>query len=69
VAEDVASRFVQCLTQPFLLQAGPVQIGTSVGIAFAPQHAKDHEELIRLADAAMYQAKHGGRNRYVIHVP
>jgi diguanylate cyclase (GGDEF)-like protein len=68
-AEEVAARFVQCLTEPFALQAGPADIGTSVGIAFAPQHAKDRAELIRLADAAMYQAKHGGRNRYVIYAP
>jgi len=68
-AETVAARFVQSLTEPFMLQAGQVQIGTSVGIAFAPQHANDREQLIRQADAAMYQAKHGGRNRYVIHAP
>lgn len=68
-AEEVAARFVQCLTQPFALQAGSAHIGTSVGIAFAPQHGQDRTELVRQADAAMYQAKHGGRNRYVIYAP
>ena len=68
-AEEVAQRFVQCLTQPFALAAGAAQIGTSVGIAFAPQHATEIDQLLSLADAAMYQAKHGGRNRYVVHAP
>ena len=35
----------------------------SVGIAVYPQHADSAEDLIRLADVALYQAKDEGRNR------
>ena len=34
----------------------------SVGIAVYPQHADSAEDLIRLADVALYQAKDAGRN-------
>ena len=40
---------------------GPVTV--SVGVSLLPEHGIDLEELIDLADRAMYQAKLNGRNR------
>jgi diguanylate cyclase (GGDEF)-like protein/PAS domain S-box-containing protein len=40
---------------------GPVTI--SIGVATFPQHGRLPEELLRRADAALYRAKHQGRNR------
>jgi diguanylate cyclase (GGDEF)-like protein len=40
----------------------PLTITVSVGVAVYPQHGSQAEELIRLADAALYSAKSGGRN-------
>jgi len=37
----------------------------SLGIAAFPQHGNNLESLIRSADAALYEAKEGGRNRVV----
>jgi diguanylate cyclase (GGDEF)-like protein len=42
---------------------GPVTV--SIGIAVFPEHATSREELMRVADAALYRAKHAGRNRSV----
>ncbi len=56
-AEQMAQRFIDVLTTPFELASGPVQIGTSVGIALFPRDAQDADELIRQADQAMYRAK------------
>ncbi len=42
----------------------PVQL--SAGIACFPMHGKNADEVIRNADAALYQAKDGGRNRAVL---
>lgn len=38
----------------------------SIGIAVYPEHAEFGESLMRKADAALYQAKNGGRNRAVV---
>lgn len=40
----------------------------SLGIAAFPEHATTAEALIRMADAALYQAKSDGRNRAVIYL-
>jgi len=37
-----------------------VHIGVSIGIAIYPIDGKNSESLMTNADAAMYQAKHGG---------
>ena len=35
----------------------------SVGVAVYPQKSDDLEDLVRNADAALYKAKRGGKNR------
>lgn len=66
VATEIADRFIQCLTAEFMLKAGAASIGTSIGISLAPLHGMDLEQLVALADQAMYQSKHQGRNRYTV---
>ncbi len=41
---------------------GPIDVNmqVSIGIAFGPESGTDHEHLVELADAAMYQAKRAG---------
>lgn len=41
----------------------------SMGIATYPNHGKDEEILLKVADAALYRAKQEGRNRICIGVP
>jgi diguanylate cyclase (GGDEF)-like protein len=43
---------------------GPVTI--SVGVAMLPHHATTAEALLRVADKALYRAKHEGRDRVVL---
>jgi len=45
--------------------AGQSRVTASIGIACYPQHGERLEELIRVADAALYRAKAAGRNRVV----
>ena len=40
-----------------------VRISASIGVASMPQTSASATELLSMADAALYQAKHGGRNR------
>jgi diguanylate cyclase (GGDEF)-like protein len=41
----------------------------SVGVASFPDDAADAESLVRAADAALYEAKHAGRNCVVLATP
>lgn len=38
----------------------------SLGLAAFPEHGELPDQLLQLADAALYDAKHAGRNRYVV---
>ena len=44
------------------------QISASFGISFFPEHGDNSEDLLRLADQALYLAKANGRNRLEIAV-
>jgi len=43
-----------------------LQISASIGVALYPDHAESEKDLLRLGDAAMYQAKKSGRNAVVL---
>lgn len=59
-----ACKLIVNLARPYALDAGEAKISASVGIALYPDMGSDVEQLVGLADAAMYQAKHAGRNGY-----
>ncbi|RUR29529.1 GGDEF domain-containing protein [Vreelandella andesensis] len=51
----------------FVYRGTPIrQITLSCGIATYPNHTQDPTKLLRLADEALYKAKHSGRNRCVV---
>jgi diguanylate cyclase (GGDEF)-like protein len=62
-ADSLARRILDSLTHPFEINGTPVSIGVSIGISLAPDNGLKREELMRLADTALYQAKSAGRNR------
>ena len=43
-----------------------VGVSTSVGLAFTGASGYDLQRLCKQADAALYRAKRGGRNRVVV---
>ncbi len=55
------------VAEPFLLPGHRVEIGTSIGIAIAPDHGSDQEQLLKKADLALYRSKSAGRNCFTIY--
>ncbi|MEW6310892.1 MAG: diguanylate cyclase [Pseudomonadota bacterium] len=49
-----------------LQKGGELQVTVSIGMAVHDGHP-DYERLLKRADEALYQAKHEGRNRCVVH--
>ena len=60
----VAERLIAQLREPFVINGTPLQLGASIGIAFATESLGTADALLRAADAAMYEAKREGGNRY-----
>lgn len=56
----VATRLIETITDDFELDAVPVHVGFSIGIAVSPDHGDDVHALLRHADVAMYEAKRNG---------
>ncbi|KTT51906.1 diguanylate phosphodiesterase [Pseudomonas oryzihabitans] len=67
VIEQICARLVTTLNRPIVLEDQTVSVGTSIGVAQAPGQAMQAEELLRLADIALYQAKAAGRNGWCFY--
>jgi len=66
-AQDVAvlaQKLHACLSAPVTLNNYELTVTASMGISIYPDDASNGPEMIRNADAAMYQAKGAGRNAF-----
>src|ERR1700733_6339686 len=63
-AGALADRIIEIFAKPFDIDGNEVNIGTSIGIALAPEHGTNPDSLLKMADMALYGAKSGGRNGY-----
>ncbi len=68
-ASRLAEHILEALQRPFLVNGVALTIGTSIGIALAPDDGDNAHDLLKHADAALYSAKNAGRGRYVFHEP
>jgi diguanylate cyclase (GGDEF)-like protein len=64
-----AGELIEVLSEPYQVQGHELVIGTSVGIAIAPQHGQDPDVLLKCADLALYKAKAGGRRTFQFFEP
>lgn len=60
-ARQVAAEILGELTRPFTVRRETALIGVSIGIAIYPDDGEEGENLIRLADEAMYAVKYAGK--------
>lgn len=66
-ATQVAEKIIQQFSVPFHLGEHEVFVSASIGITLYPFDDNDIENLIKNADAAMYEAKAAGRNTYALY--
>jgi len=60
----IATRIIDQVNEPLMINGKAVQVGTSIGIAIHPTAGRTVDELVRSADAAMYAAKKAGKNAF-----
>lgn len=63
-AISVARKITQAVSLPFKLEGHEVHIGISIGIAHCSEKTSKEDELVKIADRAMYEAKLAGKNTY-----
>jgi len=68
-ARQVGARILASLEKPFMVQRLPIEVGASIGIAVAPEHATEAEGLLRHADAAVQAARKLGGGSSVLYSP
>lgn len=68
-AVSVADRLQSELSQPYPIGDHEITTTASIGIVFTRGNYGQPEDILRDADAAMYQAKRGGRARHVVFDP
>jgi diguanylate cyclase (GGDEF)-like protein/PAS domain S-box-containing protein len=68
-AAALSRRIIDSIGQPFALDRGEITIGTSIGIAVVSEHEGAGDELLKMADLALYRAKSAGRNGYCFFDP
>lgn len=66
--QHLGQKLLRALAPPIHLseQALPIRVGVSIGFSRFPEDGKNLEDLLEVADAAMYQAKRQGKGCCVI---
>jgi diguanylate cyclase (GGDEF)-like protein/PAS domain S-box-containing protein len=59
-----ANRLLAAVAAPYDVDGQHLSIGTSIGIALAPEHGTDVDQLMKNADLALYKAKSEGRDAF-----
>ena len=63
IAEAIRSSLEQTT---FLIDSRKINITASIGLASYPKHAKNSQQVLKMADEAMYNAKSKSRNRVYV---
>jgi diguanylate cyclase (GGDEF)-like protein/PAS domain S-box-containing protein len=67
--QEVADKLLASLGAPVVLAGRSISVTPSLGIALYPQHAATPPDLVKNADAAMYEAKRQGRATHRLYDP
>ena len=69
IAESITAKIVAALAVPIPFEGRALPVSVSVGVCTASAGELDAEALLKSADAALYQAKASGRNRFQVFTP
>lgn len=64
--ENIADKLLKIVSIPHPEFGNACSVTASIGISMYPVNGSDPEQLISLADTAMYNAKQDGKNKYKI---
>lgn len=65
--EKILGRIRICLESPIVYHPKEIHIRFSAGSAIAPNHSMEFDELLHLADLAMYESKNQGRGQHYFY--
>ncbi|HSI43943.1 MAG TPA: GGDEF domain-containing response regulator [Methylotenera sp.] len=65
---NVIKKLQGAFASPFMIDAVPIEVEVSIGVATMPEHADNADKLLQLADIAMYRAKQMASG-YAIYEP
>ncbi|MHB8741578.1 MAG: putative bifunctional diguanylate cyclase/phosphodiesterase [Sulfuricaulis sp.] len=69
-AKRIAQKLHSCISETRIpLPVGHMQLQSSMGVAEAPTHGGNAQDLVSAADVALYHSKRGGRNRIEVLSP
>ncbi|WP_432967770.1 putative bifunctional diguanylate cyclase/phosphodiesterase [Dactylosporangium sp. CA-233914] len=68
-AEELATRIIAALDEPFVVDNTEIHVQGSIGIALTGSDARDADQLMRNADLAMYRAKSAGSGQFARYDP
>jgi diguanylate cyclase (GGDEF)-like protein len=68
-AQNVAEKILDALSQPYQIGNHILHSTPSIGIALISPDSENVSEILKQADAAMYQAKEHGRNNFRFFLP
>lgn len=62
-----AKKLHEVLRQPAVIDGQTIEKSASIGVALYPNHGSSYEELVELADKALYEVKGSGRDSFIIY--
>ena len=68
-AAIAATRVLEAVSAPHLIDAHELHVSTSIGVSLYPTDGIDADTLLKNADTAMYQAKQNGRKSFRFFEP
>ncbi len=69
LAEQFAARVLKNISQPHEILGHKLNASASIGVALAPEHGQDPDQLFVSADSALYYAKLNGRAAAIVYEP